>query len=214
MKAVHGLMAGLLSCGLIAAAPLSQAQMPEALSRGFTADVVNNSEIDGRPMVMKGKIYVSNDKMRMESNMEIAGKAMNATVITRVDKNVVWTLMPQQNMYTEFPVKPADAARVTSMATGWAGKTPVGQQTIDGQPTDKYEQTSDNCTVYNYVSKSTQLPVKAEVTCEKFRGVTDFKNVQVGEPAAGLFEVPAGYQKLDAGGLMKMGAGMFAGGDQ
>ena len=49
-----------------------------------------------------------------------------------------------------------------------------------------------------------------EMNCGTMRVVTEYKNVQTGEPPAELFELPSGYTRFsstDPSALMKMGSG-------
>ena len=62
----------------------------------FTADTI--STYNGNKT--SGKIYFKNEKFRMD--ME-SPKEMIA--ITRLDKKLIWNIMPEEKMYMEFPIK-------------------------------------------------------------------------------------------------------------
>jgi outer membrane lipoprotein-sorting protein len=64
-----------------------------AVAEDFSADLISKSE----GQVFQGKIFFAKDKVRMETN--------EATTITRLDKSMMWMLMPDENMYMEMPLK-------------------------------------------------------------------------------------------------------------
>ena len=53
------------------------------------------------------------------------------------------------------------------------------------------------------MSKSSGAVIRSEMVSSRGTVVTDYTNVQVGEPPADLFEPPAGYQKMDMGAMMR-----------
>lgn len=77
-----------------------------------------------------GKIFAANDKVRME----IPG----TVTITRTDKNVVWVLMPQQNMYMEQAFDPRNVAQVAEEVPGEIERKFIGDEAVDGKNTKKY----------------------------------------------------------------------------
>src|SRR4051812_38772377 len=67
--------------------------------KDFSADVVTTA--GGQQMA--GKVYISKEKSRFEM--------MGMVTIARMDKNVVYMLMPEQRMYMEQPVDPKAVAQ-------------------------------------------------------------------------------------------------------
>lgn len=200
-----------MAVGLVAAAQGVGAaeDVRSALANGFTADVTNHTEAKGRTMTLNGTLYFSKDKTRVDNTLSVDQQAMSSTVIIRLDKQVVWTLMPQQRLYVETVVKPADVARVAAMSRDWSALKPVGTELVNGQMADKYDQSSDTCAVYTYVSSGSHLPLKTEATCPDTHVVTDYKNVRPGAPPAQVFELPGGYEKFDPSAMMQMGLKML-----
>ena len=214
-----------VALGLLAAAPgAPEAEdARSALLNGFTADIVTHSEADGRSTSLTGTLYFAKDRMRLDMTVGLDGpqqpglpSSMAGTEIVRVDRHTAWMLMPQQRLYMEVPVKPQDEARVAAMSQDWTALKPVGTEMVDGQLADKYDQSTEQCAVYTYVSSSTHLPLKTEAVCAETHVVTEFTNVRLGAPPAGLFELPSGYQKFDPEAMLKMGRkllGQRQGGD-
>ena len=184
----------------------------DAYINGFSADVIMHSNsAEGKSSVMNGKIYFSKDKMRTENTIETNGHSMSSIVIVRTDKNVMWMLMPQQNMYMEMPINQQEAARAEAISNNPVDEKPVGSEMVDGQMADKYEINSGKCTGYKYISSASHFLLKMEMDCENSHTVTEYKNFQKGEPQDELFEIPAGYKKLSYGNtsdLVNMGKEM------
>ena len=87
----------------------------------------------------------------------------------------------------------------------------LGTETVNGQLADKYELTiksdQDPQTMYTWQAKGSMMPIRIEM--ENGKTVIDYTNVHLGEPPAELFEPPAGYRKMDMGGMMNgMNMGM------
>lgn len=152
----------------------------------FSADVVSTA--NGR--VFNSKIYVSNDKVRME--------AVGTTTISRMDKKVVWVIMPQQNMYMEQMMNPDKIPSATEKMPGEIERKLLGTDTVDGKAVEKYRvrYTSNGmeASVLQWIDPKTKIPLKT--ASEDGRWVTEYKNLVVGPQPEGLFNVPAGYKKF------------------
>ena len=183
-----------------------------AYFNGFSADVIMHSNsAEGKSSVMNGKIYFSKDKMRTENTIETNGHSMSSIVIVRTDKNVMWMLMPQQNMYMETPINQQEAARAKAISNNPVDEKPVGSEMVDGQMADKYEINNGKCTGYKYISSASHFLLRIEMDCGNSHTVMEYKNIQKGEPPDELFEIPAGYKKFSYGSasdIMNMGKDM------
>jgi hypothetical protein len=197
---------------------LPNAGAQDAYINGFSADVITHSgDAKGSSGVMRGKIYFAKDKMRMENTVETNGHSMTSISIIRIDKNVMWMLMPQQNMYMEMPVKPQEAVRAEAISKNPMDEKPVGSEMIDGQMVDKYDISNGRCTGYKYISSVSHFLLKIEMDCGNSHTVTEYKNIQKGESPDELFEIPAGYKKFSLGNvsdIIKMGKEMGDNGQQ
>ncbi len=152
----------------------------------FSADVVSTA--GGR--TFNSKIYVSNDKTRME--------AAGATTISRMDKKVVWVIMPQQNMYMEQPVDLERASATTEKMPGEIERTPLGADTVDGKAVEKYRirYTSNGAeaVMLQWIDPKTKIPLKT--ASEDGKWIMEYKNLIIGPQPEDLFNVPAGYKKF------------------
>lgn len=160
------------------------------LAQEFSADIVMKSE--GKTMM--GKMFSQSDKVRHEFSEE----GRKAISIMRVDKKVIWMVMPEEKMYMEMPFGPQEQV-MASKVEGEVERKLVGTDTIDGHPSEKYlityKSQGQTHKVYQWIAKDLKFPIKTEAVDGKWS--MEFKNVRLGSQAANLFEIPQGYQKFD-----------------
>ncbi len=178
----------------------------------FSAEIVNTQKGDSP----SAKIYFANDKVRVEPVQKARGGAgafiMNMTTQTSI------VLLDQQRMYMEMPQQMAamhNPYAYTFFRTGdveaacseWASQPrndggkcrKVGSDTVNGRSAIKYEATSANGdTGYFWIDPKLRFPVKWQGK----NASGELRNIQEGTQPASLFEVPAGYTKMDMGGMM------------
>jgi len=157
-----------------------------AAAQGFSADIVSAHGKD----TFQGKIFVSTGKMRME--------AAGVVTITRMDKNVVWMLMPTEKMYMEQPIRLDQVVPSSEPAAGEVERTLLGQETVNGQLANKYRitvMTNDKRnSFYQWIAVDSMMPVRTAALDGSWW--QEFRNIRAGEPDAALFEIPAGYKKF------------------
>lgn len=177
----------------------------------FSADVFDTQKSD---TVAQARIYATKDKLRFEpARKEARGGAfiMNLTTQTSV------VLIDQQRMYMEMPTQMAAqrnayslfrAGDVENACSSWesVGKNKggschkIGHDTVNGRSAIKYEGTNANGDTGTFwVDPKIAFPIKWQ---GKNSG-GELRNIQEGTQPASLFEVPAGYNKLDMGGMMQ-----------
>jgi hypothetical protein len=160
-----------------------------AMAADFSADMINT--VSGK--VMKGKIYISQDKTRMEMQEGIT--------ISRMDKKVVWILMPKDKMYMEQAFDPSKAPATSEKVNGEIERKLIGKENIDGRSTDKYQvtytQNRKKESMFQWISPGIAMPVKMAALDNSW--VMEYKNIKTGKQGDSLFEVPAGYQKFSMG---------------
>ncbi len=143
----------------------------------------------------KGKLFYKADKFRMEMQ---GHSDMNMIVITRVDKKVAWNLMPDTKTYMEMPLNMQNRPKVEEKYEGEIERKQVGSETIDGHPTKKYLITyrTDNEThqVYQWLATDINMPVKTAAIDGSWSH--ELRNIKIGNQPDNLFEIPAGYQKM------------------
>jgi hypothetical protein len=148
----------------------------------FSADFIATSQSQSR-MPGKGKIYMRGQLIRMEYPQAIT--------IARPDKGMVWILMPGQNMYMEQPYQPPPGMETWAPEMEKRAKK-VGTESVSGLTCTKYEMQGYEGTVYYWVSKKIDFPVKIEDTNSSML----LENIKIGKVSGDLFELPSGYQKF------------------
>lgn len=200
MKMKKVFMGILLGVGLLGFVSISMAQDLEY--KPYSADVTMGSPNSGMPPTTS-KWYITKDKKRMETTRQFRGHSRARISIIRNDKHVTWSLNPETNTYTEIYIDPDGQALTNDVnqAVGMRGQSlnslgsrPMGQlvgtETIDGQLADRYDSGASS-----YYIHGTTVPLKMVVNTGQMQVVTEFKNIQIGEPSPDLFEIPEGYTK-------------------
>lgn len=162
-----------------------------AKSSEFSADNIMGA--GGK--TIKAKIYFSKDKWRMESNV---GGHQSVNIV-RLDKKVMWMLIPAQNMYMENQLSDEQMRGRTHKIPGEIERKKVGTEIVSGIKCDKYkisykpEGGSKVTVVYQWLSADV-IPVKTEAADGSWYSI--YKNIKRGPQKASLFEIPAGYKKF------------------
>jgi hypothetical protein len=160
----------------------------------FSADVVNMA--NGRSI--SGKMYVSQDKVRME----MAG----AISITRVDKKIAYVIMPDQKMYMEQPFDPEKVSTATEKMPGELKREFLGGEIVNGRNTKKYKVSYDaegrTNTVMQWIDDQSGVPVKTASPDDSWS--TELRNLRLGQQDMSLFEMPEGYTKFAMPNMAEM----------
>lgn len=163
----------------------------------FTADMVVNAN----DKTFRGKMYAGNHALRMQVEVK---PGMESTSIVRYDKKVIWVLMPGEKRYMEMPMTPRVGGMVATLRDQNTKSEikDLGAEKIGRYACEKYRihwthnGHESNGLVWVASSGDVKgLIVRAED--EKSGATTEYSNIRPGEPAATLFELPAGYQKFD-----------------
>lgn len=159
---------------------------------------------------MPGKFYFSPPKLRMD----MSSRGHDVAVITDGKTQTSYIIMSEQHMYMEMhagqssPMMPSIPKVDTSIdpKNPCAARTDatckkVGTETVNGRTCDKWEFTDKktNGVTTSWIDQKLMFPIK---TVNADGTAVEFSNIKEGSPAASLFEVPAGYRKLDMGGMM------------
>lgn len=195
---------------VLASAALAQLPGP------FSADVRTTTP---RHQTLTGKLYFSGNNVRIQMSMPAGegGRAgmgsQESIVIHNMSRNVTYMLLPQQRMYMEVhgneiagPGRPPEwkAYDPSNPCANKPGVTckKVGTETVNGRTCDRWEFTGKNPDSNEtvWIDQKTHIPIKRQGADGS---VFELTNINEGPQPADLFEVPAGYQKLDMGGMMR-----------
>jgi hypothetical protein len=178
----------------------------------FSAEIVDLQK-QGTPT--QAKIYFAKDKMRIEAQ---TASAHGSAVIINYATQTGDVVMAQQHMYMEMPMQAQSQRMGYASAFFQAGDVEnacgdwqrmghegsschkVGSETVNGRSTVKYETTNASGDVSHFwLDPKLRFPVKWEGKSNS----GELRNIQEGAQPASLFEIPAGFTKMDLGGMMQ-----------
>jgi Domain of unknown function (DUF4412) len=179
----------------------------------FSAEIVDLQK-PGTPT--NAKIYFAKDKMRIESQ---SSARTGGAVIVNFATQTSMVLMAQQHMYMEMPLQSQSQRMAYTAAFFQTGDVEnacgdwqkiehnqgsschkVGSETVNGRSTVKYETANASGDVSHFwLDPKLRFPVKWE---GKNNG-GELRNIQEGTQPASLFAAPAGFTKMDMGGMMQ-----------
>ncbi len=175
----------------------------------YSADQIIESE-EG---AIKSRIYSTPTKERRD--MAQGGSVM--MMITRYDKQVSWTLMPEEKMYMEAPANKPSQDK-SDLSGYQIEQTALGEETVNGIVMNKSKiiMTSNDGTKMGGFMWTTKEGILAKIDAlavekgQKARFKMEQTHIQIGKQPAELFEIPKGFEKLDMGGMgMDMLKGMM-----
>jgi outer membrane lipoprotein-sorting protein len=155
----------------------------------FSADMVMTT----KDMKSTGTIYFEPNKFRMDMH-----SPQKMSTITRLDKKVMWSIMPEQRMYMQMPLNLKNSPAVEEKMNGEIDRKLVGSENVNGHPTKKYLVTYRSGDrkeqVYQWLATDINFPVRTAAVDGSWS--QDYKNIKIGSQPGSLFEVPAGYKKF------------------
>lgn len=184
---------------LVTVATLAQVRASQ-----FSADM----KTTGKGMASTGKIYLGGPKVRME----MMAQGHQSIVIADSQRKMSYILMPAQHMYMEMSTegkgqKRSQDWRTYDPANPCANMTDttcekLGTGLADNRlcPKWKFTNTKQGTSSTTWVDQKTGIPIRTE-TSEGT--VTEFTNIKEGPQSPSLFEIPAGYSKMDMGAMMQ-----------
>jgi hypothetical protein len=161
---------------------------------------------------INGKMYFSQGHMRMDMDTGPHGASI---LITNLATQTTDMLMPQQHMYMEFNADQAAMAHRPGMAPSIKpfrdpsnpcaydeGSTckNLGVEQVNGRSCDHWQVTGKNGKVSNvWIDQKLHFPIKSVSEDSTW----ELTNIKEREPDASLFQIPAGYHKMDMGMMMQ-----------
>jgi outer membrane lipoprotein-sorting protein len=129
-------------------------------------------------------------------------------IIIRMDKGVMWNLMPEDKIYMEMPSvgdvvnDPEYEKKLEEMAE----KKYLGKEKVSGYVCKKYKYIYHDKsvgTLTQWFSEKLNYPIKTEMRGQQ--GDTDmlieYKNIRERKLPNSLFEIPPGYTKISIPGM-------------
>lgn len=185
----------------MAASPVApRPQQPQA---EYSAD----SYMETEQLTMKSKVYHAAGKERKEQEM---GGEKSVTIM-RHDKQLLWTVMPSQQMYMEMSLqgKQRPPGQGNDASDYTYERTEVGPEVIDGHQTTKYKVIAtspkgEKMGGFMWITREgiqIKMDLVALVEGSKMRMKTGLTNLKIERQDPALFEVPAGYTKMTMPGF-------------
>jgi outer membrane lipoprotein-sorting protein len=185
--------------GLIVSTAHAWQMAPQPFSADMTTATAKGEKVPG-------KFYFAPPKMRMD----MSTRGHESAIITDSKTQTSDILMPEQHMYMEMragqaaPMAPNVPKFDTSLdpSNPCAARTDVtckkvGTESLNGRTCDKWEFTDKKgATTTTWIDQRLHFPIK---TINSDGSSVEFSNIKEGAPSASLFEIPAGYRKLDMG---------------
>jgi hypothetical protein len=173
--------------------------------KNYSADMETTSEWGSFTF----KIFFKDTKIRMERNTQ-GDKSIN---IIRPDKKVIWMLTVDNKTYMEIPLDMSKQDILSKLYHDPNIKTYkefIAHEIVDKHPAKKYHltiTTDGKKEKSGYIWEATDLgniPVKYE--SEDKNITTVWKNIKRGGVDDSVFELPAGYKKMDMPAMPGMGS--------
>jgi hypothetical protein len=187
-----------------------------AITQDFSADVMKSGS-EGIE-----KIYSTKDKVRYEvegrnqamgPSAVIVDEAQNKWIVVLAERHMYmdsWPTMMKKPLITQYwHVEDVNDAcpqwkRLAEQAgtyKNWGSCTKIGSDALNGRSTVKYEGVSAKGEK-NYIWVDTKLHSVIKMDGGTGAGI-ELTNIKEGPQSASLFEVPAGYTKVDLGAMME-----------
>ncbi len=169
-----------------------------------TVEYSADSTVQTGNYTSKSKVYRSIQKERREMKV---GESQQI-VISRMDKNLIWMLMPMQKIYTEMSMgKMKGKSAPGNMTYEDIQQTVVGEEMIQGIKTTKSKVTVidvSGTTFQGHMWTTAEgITLKMETAAkgrgESFQTKMVLENLEIKKQDPNLFEIPDGYTKMDMG---------------
>jgi hypothetical protein len=189
-------------------APLAAAAAQRTPRTEFSADLVSTG---GKGQAGRMKIYAGRNAVRFES--EDAKTGGRGVFIMSGARHTTAILVPEQKLYFEStsdagddkgmgglsffrPINPNDPC--AEFRKQMVNCKKVGSETVNGRSTQRWDGKSAKTGQAGslWVDPKLGLVVKFQSAKD---GVAELQNIKEGAQPAGLFEIPAGYQKMNVG---------------
>lgn len=172
-----------------------------AASAEFSADFTITGS---KKVIASGKVFMKGDKIRQE--IKIAGKT-NVSIV-RLDKKIAWTLLPKYKyLETVIPFDPLNPQLSKNINYE---KAVIGNENANGYDCQVVQYTYKDKkygVILQWVASKLQFPVRIQTKSAKgnITSTVDYQNIKTEVQPDSLFELPAGYQKMNLS-LKKTGA--------
>ena len=159
--------------------------VPTAIALDFSAErIVKNGEF-----VITAHVNAKDDRWRFEYTQPQRGASI---MIVRMDKQHSWLILSKRRQYLEVPIATDHLLTVTERMEGEVSREFVGDETLNGHPTELFEVTvaeqGETRQYYRWVTKAERFPLKT--VSKQGKWSEEFRRVLFTEQSPFLFELP------------------------
>ena len=143
--------------------------------------------------VVTAHVNAKDDRWRFEFAQPQGGASI---IIVRMDRQSSWLILSRRRQYLEMPIADEHRLAVSETMEGELSREFVGDQTLNGYPTELFEVTvaenGGTRQYYQWVTKVQRFPVKT--VSKQGKWSEEFRHLIFTEQSLFLFELP---QRLD-----------------
>jgi len=161
-----------------------------AMALDFSAErIVKNGK-----SVVTAHVNAKDDRWRFEFTQPQGGASI---IIVRMDRRSSWLILSKRRQYAEVPIAREHLLAVSETMEGEVSRELVGDQTLNGYPTELFEVTvaenGETRQYYQWVTKVQRFPVKT--VSKQGQWSEEFRHVIFTTQSPFLFELP---RRLDS----------------
>jgi hypothetical protein len=174
----------------------------QLISKPFSADKV----VTKHGKTTTAKVYATPTATREEG----VNNGRKYIAITRWDRKVSWSVMPDQKMYVEIalPVGADMANAMNQLGKALMKDAQVKQESLGSEQVEGFlcDKTRITVTWQGITGSNVQWAAKelggfvVKKQDDTAGELTEYKNIQLGPQDPSLFELPAGYKKMSLSG--------------
>jgi hypothetical protein len=166
--------------------------MHTAVALDFSAErIVKNGT-----SVVTAHVNAKDDRWRFEYAQPQRGASI---MIVRMDKQHSWLIFSKRRQYLEVPIAADHVLTVTEKMEGEVSREFVGDETLNGHPTDLFEVTvaeqGQTRQYYRWVTKAERFPLKT--VSKQGKWSEEFRRLIFTEQSPFLFELPRRLDNAD-----------------
>ena len=139
--------------------------------------------------VVTAHVNAKDDRWRFEFAQPQGGASI---IIVRMDRHSSWLILSKQRQYAEVPIAKEHLLAVSETMEGELSRELVGDQTLNGYPTELFEVTiaenGETQQYYQWVTKVERFPVKT--VSKQGQWSEEFRHVIFTKQSPFLFELP------------------------
>jgi hypothetical protein len=156
-----------------------------AIALDFSAErIVKSGE-----SVVTAHVNAKDDRWRFEYTQPQRGASI---MIVRMDKQHSWLILSKRRQYLEVPIATDHLLTVTERMEGEVSREFVGDETLNGHPTELFEVTvaeqGETRQYYRWVTKAERFPLKT--VSKQGKWSEEFRRLIFTEQSPFLFELP------------------------